>query len=129
MAKTCVRIRCPSCGMQVDQNRLNKDYLPLEMSWFESRGRGKLIWHKNVEGTGKFVLLLALRTKLKRLLAKVEILLSGSETTELSVLAMSASPSSLGWMDRSTFRSSRTNAVQKRVASSLTISSEPPEKA
>ena len=113
--------------MQVSQERLNQDYLPLQMATFEfksfGRGRCNWLWQKNVGGKGHWVLLLALRTKLRRLLAKVDMMVSGYEKTEPSVLGMSVSSSSQLRTAPWTLKSSRTAAVQKLVPSSLSISS------
>lgn len=121
--KTSIRIRCPACGMQVSQERLNQDYLPLELASFISKGRGKWIWQKNLESKGKEYLLLALKTKLKRLLAKVETLLYGYEMMAPSALATNVLPLSQRILGSYALQSSRTNVVLNKEKSSLTISS------
>jgi len=73
--------------MQVSQNRMNRDYLPLELATFEvvnlGRNKGGFRWLKNVPANGKEILLVGLRNKLERLLNAVERelreLLSGGE--------------------------------------------------
>jgi len=90
------RIKCCMCGIQVHQNRLNLDYPLVELSTFVGAGRGRgFIWQKNVEvNDPEKILLKALRSRLKRLLAAVEREIFGSESPmELSVLEMSARPS------------------------------------
>jgi len=119
MSKMSVRIKCPCCGMQVSQGRLNQDYWPLEISYFEvgNRGKGKrggFSWSKNVTITGKELILIGLRNKLRRLLERVEIALYGYSTTAPFVLESRASLSAR--LPRASWKSQlgRTN-VEMRV--------------
>jgi len=94
--------------MQVSQNRMNVDYLPLSMSTFEvenlGRNRGGFKWSKGVQANDPEKLLLkSLRNKLKRLLAALEREISGSESPmEPSVLETSASYSQVARREAST---------------------------
>jgi len=115
-----VRVKCPCCGMQVSQNRMNEDYLPLELSTFEvvnlGNRKGGFRWLRNVSVSGKELLLVGLRNKLERLLAAVERELnpemtSGSEMTVPSVGATSALLSTPTRMEISTLRSTGTRVV------------------
>ena len=121
-----VRVRCPACGMQVSQDRFNQDYLPLQLAYMQGLGRGRgFKWYKNVAGKGHWVLLLALRTKLRRLLAKVDMMVSGYERTEPFALVTSALLSSRHLPVSSTSRLSQTNAVVRQEASSLSTFTAP----
>lgn len=101
------RIRCPACGMQVSQNRLNRDYLPLQFASYVGLGRGRgFRWQKNVNlNDPKRRLLVALRNKLLRLLAAVDAMLGyGYEKMAPSALVTSVPssramtrPASLTW--------------------------------
>jgi len=83
--------------MQVSQNRMNVDYLPLSMSTFEvenlGRNKGGFKWSKGVQANDPEKLLLkGLKNKLKRLLVALEREISGSESLmEPSVLEMNVS--------------------------------------
>jgi len=67
--------------MQVSQARLDKDYWPVEIAYFESQGRGKITWTKNVNLSGKNLILVGIRNKLRRLLERVETALYGYSMT------------------------------------------------
>jgi hypothetical protein len=98
--------------MQVSQDRLNQDYFPVQMAYFDvvnkGRAKGGFVWHKNVGGEGHWILLVGLRNKLQRMLAKVNALLSGYEKTAHSVLETNALSSSAERISRSTLRSTAT---------------------
>ena len=72
--------------MQVSQARLNQNYWPLEISYFEAGNRhkgkrGGFTWTKNANLSGKNLILVGVRNKLLRLLEKVEVALYGYSTT------------------------------------------------
>jgi hypothetical protein len=118
--------------MQVSQERLNKDYLPLQLSWFEvinrkGKGKGGFRWQKKVNARGMRFLLVGLRTKLLRMLWKVEEQLYGYEKTAPSVLEMSAWSSSVEKTIPKTLtsKSDLIGAVRLLPKSSLTLSTRP----
>jgi len=120
------RLRCVACGHVVTQDRFNKDY-PFEMLEVQGigrgRGRGTFVWQRKTIGKGQWILLLALKTKLERLLAKVVATLYGYERTAQSALEMSALLSA-ETRNRPTLTSqlSQIGAVHWRAKPSLTIS-------
>jgi len=116
MGKVHIRIQCPCCGMQVSQNRMSRDYLPVKMSTFEvenlGRDKGGFKWMKNVKVGGREVLLLLLKNKFERLLAAInQEMISGSETMARSVGVTSALLSSRTRMATSSSRSIETEGV------------------
>jgi len=116
MGKVHVRVQCPMCGMQVSQNRMSRDYLPVKMSTFEvenlGRNKGGFKWLKNVKVSGREVLLLLLKNKLERLLAAINLeMTSGSEKMVRSVGVTSALLSSQTRMATSNSRLIKTEGV------------------
>jgi hypothetical protein len=119
--------------MQVSQDKLNKDYLPLELSWFKvvnrkGKSKGGFQWQKKVSVRGMRILLIGLRTKLLRLLWKLEVELYGYEKTALSALETSAWSSKVEQeAETSISRLSLTDAVRLSPKSSLTLYTRPSE--
>jgi len=117
--------------MQVSQDRLNKDYLPVEISWFKvvnrkGKSKGGFRWEKKVNLRGMRVLLIGLRTKLLRMLWKVEMLLYGYEKTAQSALETSVWSSSIEKaVETSTLKSSPIGVVELSPMASLTLSTKP----
>jgi len=116
MGKVHVRVQCPMCGMQVSQNRMSRDYLPVKMSTFEvvnlGRNKGGFKWLKNVKVGRREILLLLLKNKLEKLLAAInQAMTSGSGKMARSVGVTSASLSSQTRMVTSNSKSIETEGV------------------
>lgn len=125
-------LRCPACGMLVRRKRFNQDW-PFEVVWQECVGKGKggFKWTKP-RVSGMSVLRLALKAKLKRLLATLEmqelIRESGYEKMEPSASGI-VLPSSQVRMEHSTLQLSLIPAENKQAESSLSTWSRRLEKA
>ena len=126
-------IRCPCCGMVVTRAKFNRDY-PLEVLWQEYVGKGKggFKWTKP-KVNGMWILRLALKTKLKRLLAILEredtIREFGYAAMEPCALEMNASWSRLARMESSTSQLNLTPVDRPQERRSSTILSGQPVKA
>ena len=114
--------------MQVSQDKLMSDYLPLELASFivvnKGRAKGGFRWQKNqpMEREVRLLILLGLKQKLLRLLQKVELALLGLERTEQSVSVMSVP--SLNRMSKvnSSLQSSLPSVVNRQEESCLITS-------
>lgn len=96
--KSHIRFKCPACGMQVSQDRLNSDHLPFEVMEFHAGGhkkgrRGGFVWQKMNLGGAKSLFLRTLAVKLRKVadLLEMEALEYGRTSSGVSVLETSAS--------------------------------------